>query len=90
MQFGINYMTNSVDPDQPASSEAGWSGSPLFAKFRKIYKLTFWHAIYAIIGIVLKFIQFQNLEINKHKIICSKKASWATVLASEKKNHLLF
>ena len=25
-------MTNSVDPDQLASSEANWSGSTLFAK----------------------------------------------------------
>ena len=25
-------MTNSVDPDQMASSEANWSGSTLFAK----------------------------------------------------------
>ena len=25
-------MTNSVDPDQLASSEANWSGSALFAK----------------------------------------------------------
>ena len=25
-------MTNSVDPDQFASSEANWSGSTLFAK----------------------------------------------------------
>ena len=25
-------MTNSVDPDQWASSEANWSGSTLFAK----------------------------------------------------------
>ena len=27
-----NWMTNSVDPDQMASSEAIWSGSTLFAK----------------------------------------------------------
>ena len=26
----IGYFANSVDPDQPASSEAGWSGSTLF------------------------------------------------------------
>ena len=25
-------MANSADPDQLASSEANWSGSPLFAK----------------------------------------------------------
>ena len=25
-------MTNSADPDQLASAEANWSGSPLFAK----------------------------------------------------------
>ena len=26
-----DFLANSVDPDQPASSEAGWSGSTLFA-----------------------------------------------------------
>ena len=29
-------MTNSVDPDQLASSEANWSGSTLFAKVENI------------------------------------------------------
>ena len=28
----FGYLENSVDPDQPASSEAGWSGSTLFFK----------------------------------------------------------
>ena len=30
-------MTNSVDPDHLASSEANWSGSTLFAKARHIW-----------------------------------------------------
>ena len=30
-------MTNSVDPDQLASSEANWSGSTLFAKVGYIW-----------------------------------------------------
>ena len=27
----LGFFANSVDPDQPASSEADWSGSTLFA-----------------------------------------------------------
>ena len=30
-------MTNSIDPDQLASSEANWSGSTLFAKAGYMY-----------------------------------------------------
>ena len=44
MQHSIRYMANSVDPDQPASSEAGGTGSTLFARktayrFRKLKML---------------------------------------------------
>ena len=41
----VGYFANSVDPDQPASSEAGWSGFTLFA----------WHAIYAILYDLVDF-----------------------------------
>ena len=44
MQHSISWMANNVDPDQPASEEAGWSGSSLFEKkpkywFRKMKKI---------------------------------------------------
>ena len=65
MQHSIRCMANSVDPDQPASSEAGRSGSTLFARkpayrFRK-----------------LKMINWFCLSINAVYVICnvSKKNS---------------
>ena len=30
MHYFKSFLTNRVDPDQPVSSEAGWSGSTLF------------------------------------------------------------
>ena len=45
-----NWMTNSVDPDQMASSEAIWSGSTLFAKIGVVVNsrirvnLSFWYS----------------------------------------------
>ena len=35
--FHFGYLENSVAPDQPASSEAGWSGSTLF--FKPVYAM---------------------------------------------------
>ena len=39
----FGYLANSVDPDQPAPSEAGWSGSTLF--FKQLFYVAEWKLV---------------------------------------------
>ena len=76
MQHSISCMANSVDPEQPASEEAGWSGFTLFARkpeyrFRKL-KMLNWlclsiNAVY--VYLFIKFVQFSILQCYKKKKI---------------------
>ena len=69
MQLSIRCMANSVDPDQPASSETGCSGFTLFARkpeyrLRKLKMLNwFCLSINAMcVYLFIKFVQFSNLQ----------------------------